>query len=350
MAEQGFVKELNFQEVVRAGQASSLFINLSRIDGITDDIQLFSNNLSNFSKIPPEVYSTELDADNEYVIILDLVTYDGYFPYSNRTALFEEDPVTGAARQFTQAEAQALVDNSIIESINEALNSIIRFTVYEANGQDRFKVKDQYGINRDVTGNLIRKDSITFRNLNNMAVDREQVIEDAITTNDDGDVSSAENSGFISAAISANYSEINNGLSLFRYKESRLPLGYKESFLTKPGVVNGYINISNPDNISVTNESLNPPGLYIRPPSGGNAIRAFSDTSNPWTRNNSTSRIETDASQITIQKFVLDTPNLQPSSSADQHQSEVNDLTGDDNYKIKVEINGVPYFLFAKQG
>lgn len=348
--EQGFVQELNFQEIKRAGQASSLFINLSRIDGITDDIQLFSNNRSNFSSIPSDKYGIEVDPEGGSQVVIDTNVNQGYFPYSNRTKLREQDPITGAFRAFTEAEAnivESLVDDVSASAVRGV---IIEYEVYESNAEDRFKIKDQYGINRTPTGNLIRSDYITFKNLYNMAVDREPTIVDAITTNDDGDVSSAENIGIISASVASNYSEVNNGLALFKYKESRLPLGYKETNLNKPAVTSGYINISNPDNVDVTDENANPPGLYIRPPSGGNAIRAFSDTSNPWERNNSTSRLETQAETITIQKLVLNTPDLQPSDSTQQVQTESNDLTGNDNYKIKVEINGVPYFLFAKQG
>lgn len=355
MAERGFVRDLNLREINRAGQANTLLVNLSRIDGITDDIRLFSNNLSNFSTLPKSIsvegeddrviYVIETDSDGDSVVVLNADDADGYFGYSNRTILYDVNQTTSARRQFTQAEADELEAGGQISSAALALGQEIKFEVYESNGVNRFKVKDQYGINRSVTGNLVRPDRITFKNLQNMAVDRELTITDALSTGE-GDV--GDNIGIIADTITNNYSEINNGLSLVEYKKSRLPLGYQETFLTRRAAINGFIAISNPDNIDVTNAELDPPGLYIQPPGDGEPIRAFSDTSNPWSRDEANSRLQTTSSKITVNRLTVNNPNLQPQTAAQQHQSEANTLLGDDNYKIKVTINGVPHFLFAK--
>lgn len=368
MAERGFVKDLNFREITREGQANNLLVNLTRIDGITADVKLFSNNFNNTSRLPKSIggedlYVTQQDSSGEYLVVIDINgVADGYVPYSNRTLLYEElveisgDVEVRTRRTFTQEEETALVLANII-GLGEAVGREMQLYVYESNTVDRFKVRDQYGINRDVSGDLVRPDIITASNIRNMAVDREDTITDAIVVDTDSGGSSTGEIGYISAPIASNYSEIDNGLSMYTYKKSRLILGYEETFLRKQALVNGYINITNPDNISVIDPEANPPGLYIRPPTGGNPIRAFSDTSNPWARNNETGRLETTASKITAQTLILNNPNLQPSNSADQHQiptdSDGNPVTltldgnSGDRYKIKVEINGVPYFLFA---
>lgn len=355
--EKGFVKELNFREITREGQANNLLVNLTRIDGITADIKLFSNNFSNTSRIPnidfngDDIYVTELDSDGEWVVVLDVNgVADGYVSYSNRTLLYEEeiqpDGTSLGRRAFTQAEEDEIVAAQAAAR-GDVVGREIRFTVYESNTVDRFKVRDQYGFNRKPQYTLIRPDAITAKNIRNMAVDREPTITDSINVDDIGDGGANLNTGYISAPISSNYAEIDNGLAMYTYKKSRLPLGYEPSLLTKRSTINGYINISNPNNVSVINPDLDPPGLYIRPPTGGAPIRAFSDTSNPWIRiNNPNNKLETTAVKITVQSLSASNPNLRPSDEAQQPKSENNNLEGT-RYKIPAIIDGVPYFLFA---
>jgi hypothetical protein len=362
--ERGFVKDLNFREITREGQANNLFVNLTRIDGITADIKLFSNNFNNISVLPAkiesgDIYKTELDASGEYVIILDINgVADGYVPYSNRTRLREirveqiGESTVETIRTFTQAEENQIVaaSNGTI-GIGQVVDREMILTVYEANVVDRFKVKDQYGFNRNVEGDLVRPDIITKANLRNMSVDREDTITDSISVdNESGDINATNNVGYISAPIATNYSEIDNGLSMFRYKQSRLVLGYEETSLSKPAVVDGYINITNRENVDVTDLENNPPGLYINPPTGGSPIKAFSDTSNPWEKVedwNIGDRLITTAQKITVQRLVLDNPKIQPTTFESRPKVESNNLLGNNKYKVKVEIDGVPYFLFA---
>ena len=299
---QGFVKSLN---LIESGNASDVGIleNLAGT-GITEDITLFSGNLRRFSTLEANAYAYDSTTGDL------VVTREGRVAFSNRTRVF---------------------------------NDSSEYIVFSSNGLDRFRVRlatststndDDNSV--DITGDITRSDAITAENIINLSADRPSVIsENAVSIDAGGE---AGGGVFDSTSIATNYEYANEAIGLYYYRLNNIPVTYQESSFDKPIKVTGGLRITNDSNQDVTQPTA--PGIFIVS-ADGNTIRAFSDTSNPWGVNGS--YLETDSTRIGVGKLVLNNPNFTGLSTTSESGS-----TNDYTHKMKVEIDGEPFYLLLK--
>lgn len=285
---QGFVKSLNLQETPSEADRG-IFNNLGG-EGIVEDIRLFSGNTRRQSVLLASEYTT----DGDDII----VTGDGRVPFSNRT---------------------------------QVTHNGTTYTVTLSNALDRFQLRTAGGNAFVPTGDLVRSDEITIDNLSNMNVRRNQVVRDAGSGAQQSDTTSTnEESGgiFNFRSIAGNYSVIEEGLGIYYYKKSRIPLTYEDSIFNRRVTFNGNIRITNGTNEPQSDTS---PGLFIKGPTG--AVRAFSDISNPWSENGT--KLQTTANNAAAYDLVLNQPDLLVPTS--EIQSESGDA-GSYTHKMKVMV------------
>lgn len=288
---QGFVKSLNLRESGSEGDVG-IFNNIGG-EGIVNDLRLFSGNTKKVSKL----LSSEYTVDGTIII----VTGDGRVPFSNRT---------------------------VVEHNSQ------EYTVVNSNALDRFELEDSLGNKFVPTGDLTRSDAVTFENLQNMSVTRLEAVRDSgagSTTESSGTTSINEETGIYNLrSIASNYSVIEEGLGIYYYKKSRIPLTYEDSSFNKRLTFTGNIRITNTGNEPQSEDS---PGIFIKGPAG--AVRAFSDTSNPWIENSTGSKLETTANNTSAYSLVLNGPNLVlPSSELNTESGDAQDYT----HKMKVAV------------
>jgi len=296
---QGFVKSLNLLESGSESDAG-IFENIGGA-GIVPDLRLFSGNLRKTSSL----------LASEFTVVGDdvVVTGDGRVPFSNRT--------------------EVLVGSTF-------------YTVGESNGIDRFKLYASNGSIFDPTGqDIIRSDAVSFQNLANMSVDRLPTNRDAgtgATVSGVGGGQDDETGIYDLRSISANYAIIEEGLGIYRYKKGRIPLTFEDSFFNRRVTFNGNIRITNDANLT---QGPDTPGLFIQGPDG--AVRAFSDTSNPWEEVASGAKLETTANNSSVFRLVLNSPNLiVPTTEIGPEATVTN--AGDYTHKMKVEVNGEVFY------
>lgn len=337
----GFVKSLNLQE---SGPVSdeTILENLGGA-GITEDIRLFAGNLAAKTVIKygeanvddNEVY-WEYDSDN-WIYIKRKTVNEGTVPFSNRTRL-------------------------IVNNVN--------YYVFDSDAFTRFKLYDNINADNVIDpstldeNDLIRRDTVTFQNLDNMSKDRLETITDGgggaggdgetdIVSTDDGV------EGFLTEVrtIGENYNLGQNAQALFFYKKSRIPRTYEESIFSKRIVFDGSLRITNNDDIPITQDgdpNPNAPGLYIV--SGSSSKRAFSDTSNPWNvtlvgaSNGNGASLSTDATRIEVANLVVQDPNFRnPNPATFGVVTESGSLATGTTRKLKALINGEVYYLILKE-
>ena len=332
----GFVKSLNLEE---SGPVSDegIFENLGGA-GITEDIRLFAGNLAAEARVvygeanvgDNEIY-WEYDAD-DWIYIKRKTFDEGAGPFSNRSRIK-------------------------VGSVN--------YYAFDSDGFTRFKLYDN--INKDNVidpstlgnGDLVRSETVTFQNLNNMSLARlDTIIDSGDGGGEGGGVSTDDGvDSYLTEifSIGENYSLAQNALALYFYKKSRIPRTYEESIFDKRIVFDGGIRISNTEDIAATDP--NAPGLFIV--SGVSTVRAFSDTSNPWyeesaaTNPNNGASLATDATRSQVTNFKTQNPNLRnPDTNVFDVVSETGNIAPSPSnaiYKLKVNVNGETYYLLLKQ-
>lgn len=284
---QGYVKSLNLLEA-DAEADRGIFDNIAG-PGISNDIQLFSGNLK----------KTSVLAAGEYAVSNGVVTVtaDGRVPFSNRTI------VTHNGRNYK---------------------------VVLSDGQTQFRLIDVLnGSTLTPTMDLIRSDAVTFENLANMDAERIEAVRDSgagLSTTDNNNEAGIYNL----RTIAQNYEVIEEGLGIYFYKKSRIPLTFKDSSFNRRLEFAGNIRITNSANLP---QSTTSPGLFIKGPAG--AVRAFSDTSNPWTEVSSGAKLETTANHAAVYSLVLNGPNLVlPTSQIHTESGDARNYT----HKMKVSV------------
>lgn len=288
---QGFVKSLNLLESEAEGDAG-IFNNIGG-EGIVNDLRLFSGNLKKESVLLASEYTT----DGNIII----VTADGRVPFSNRTI--------------------------VVHNAQE-------YKVVRSNALDRFELVDSSGTNFVPTGDLTRSDAVTFENLSNMSVTRLVAVRDTGTSSStaaSGSTAIDDESGIYNLrTIAANYSVIEEGIGIYYYKKNRIPLTYEDSSFDKRLTFKGNIRITNSGNEP---QSADSPGLFIKGPTG--SVRAFSDTSNPWTENPTGSKLQTTANNTSAYSLVLNGPNVVlPTSQIVSESGDAQNYT----HKMKVMV------------
>jgi hypothetical protein len=335
----GFVKSLNLEE---SGPVSdeSIFENLGGA-GITEDIRLFAGNLAAETRI---VYGAANVGDNEpyweydgdnWIYIKRKTVDEGTTPFSNRTRI--------------------KVGNT-------------NYYVFDSDGFTKFKLYSNINKQNVIdpstlsNGDLVRSDTVTFQNLNNMSLARLDTIVDSGDGGGTGDAAGGVSTddgvdSYLTEiySIGENYALGQNALALFFYKKSRIPRTYEESIFDKRIVFDGGIRITNTEDISATDPTA--PGLFIV--SGPSSVRAFSDTSNPWYEESSGTNpangasLATDATRAQVTTFKTQNPNLRnPDTNVFDVVSETGNIAPSPSnaiYKLKVNVNGETYYLLLKQ-
>lgn len=292
---QGYVKSLNLLESDSASDAGILE-NIGGA-GIVADMQLLSGNLSRVSTVPASAYTT---SGNKITM-----TGDGYVAFANR---------------------------------NVVTHAGTKYTVTASDGELEFELRDSIGNAFVPTGTLTRSDAISNPNLENMDVERLIAVRDSSSGVQGGGDIDEETGIYNLRSISSNIDLIEEGLGIYAYKKSRIPLTYKDSDFRKRLTFNGNIRITNDSLVNVGDAGA--PGLFIQGPSGA-AVRAFSDVSNPWSKEGTgnggtTSRIETTASKSSVYELVLNEPNFAVPGSL--LQSESGNASDDYTHKMKVSV------------
>ena len=292
---QGYVKSLNLLESDSASDAGILE-NIGGA-GIVADMQLLSGNLSRVSTVPASAYTT---SGNKITM-----TGDGYVAFANR---------------------------------NVVTHAGTKYTVTASDGELEFELRDSLGNAFVPTGTLTRSDAISNPNLENMDVERLIAVRDSSSGVQGGGDIDEETGIYNLRSISSNINLIEEGLGIYAYKKSRIPLTYKDSDFRKRLTFNGNIRITNDSLVNVGDAGA--PGLFIQGPSGA-AVRAFSDVSNPWSKEGTgnggtTSRIETTASKSSVYELVLNEPNFTVPGSL--LQSESGNASDDYTHKMKVSV------------
>lgn len=216
------------------------------------------------------------------------------------------------------------------------------YRVENSNGQTQFQLvslSDGSAFVPDPTNdNIIRSNTVTFENLQNMDVER---FETNVVDFDTDDQTSLINS----RTISENLSNINSTLSSFYLVRERVPFTIGENRFNNQIVFDGSLRIPPQENFDISDPAS--PGIFILSPDG-QSNRAFSDTSNPWTEIESTSTLKTDAQNVTVNDVRLSkgdnfeitgivTESVSPSSVVDQF-----------THKLRVTIDGEEYALLLR--
>jgi hypothetical protein len=314
---QGFVRTLNFQESDTGALDRGILDNLGGLN-ITDDLKLFDGN----SK-----FTSKLDAA-DYTVANNIVTVSG----EGKTAFSD-----GTKLSFAAAPASFI------------------YTVFNSNGVDTFQVKNAAGATVTPAGILRRSDFVTQTNLSNLSVKRLETnggISSGISVDSDGggDV-------FNSYQANTQVAYIEDKLGLFYYKRSRIPRNYELSTFSVPVKFSGAITIMSSVATSGTVPSDTSPGLFIVDASNpsATAVRAFSDSSNPWSE--VSGALHTDEDNAQASRLFFDpvtqptTPNIKTVNASGTQVTLVateTNVVSSATHKLPVEVNGETYFLLLK--
>ena len=315
---QGFVRDLNLIESDTGTLDRGILDNLGG-PNITTDLLLFDGNTKFISKIQTAHYSYDSSAD------VITVTGEGKVAFSDGTKISFGDSPT--------------------EFIYE---------VHSSNGIDKFRVRNSLGQVVAPVGDLRRNDTVTAENLSNLSVKRLETNPSASTgvSADDG---AADLFNEYSSAEQGEY--INSQLALYYYKRERVPLTYEDSSFDQRVSFRGSVMIVDNDATVSTQPNDTTPGLFIVDASnpGSDAVRAFSDASNPWTETGSA--LEMTDSNVTnsqpntlkLNPFSNNVPNFQvPSNLLVAESNSLTSSESDPIFKLPVIINGETFFLLLK--
>lgn len=322
---QGFDLSLNFAESNTGESDRRILENLVET-GITGDLILFANNLRDFSEMPSEAYVVDSGTG------LITINADGYLPFSDGTKLF--------ITTYTSSDDKSNLIGASLSSVE--------YEVFESNALNTFKIKDGNG-NVVTTGfdgalnGLRRKDIVTFLNLRLLKETRIPAVDEALegeANQSEGDISL-----FDDFDISGVYTAVDNSIASLEFAKTGVPRTYEPSiFNNKNLVFEGNVRILNTQDIAVNdpgNASV-APGLYIK--AGENNKRAFSDTSNPWSKTSGDADVgdalETEADNATVGALhILGSPALKGTwSTSAATVSPAGPIT-DWSHKIPVKIN-----------
>src|SRR6056300_1404239 len=299
----GFVEALNLFESQDAKSARSILDNLAG-SGINLDVRLFANNLNNREEVNITEYNIEIAQDvlytvnntvatsgcdiTDYYIFVVATNRRDIVPFSNDTVLFVID--NDGSRRFH------IVKNS--DTLKEfQLFNLDGVTVGTRNSWADFSLLENKTLYID--------DSVLLANMTNFSKDRPVLNDgsnpeasfvpiDPDLTDDPTAIGGTPavltavdpDNNFLKATSYATYTDdIDDSFNQFYFKESSSILSYRHNSYTRPLTLDGFVKITNDDNISFDPEDpefddTTFPGLYIV--ANGISKRAFSDTTNPW--------------------------------------------------------------------
>jgi hypothetical protein len=313
---QGFVANANLIESNTGGSDTNILNNLGGLGGaaVKDDILLFDGN----SKFISFLIATD------YTVTANVITVNGS----------------------TSEGKVAFSDGTKISHNGGAYD----LTVVNSNGIDKFQLKNSSNVLFTPTGTIRRSDAITGTNLANLSVKR-------LVTDVGGNtgVSGSQGSSdlFNSGTIPAQTDYIAGNIALYYYKKGRVPLTQEATVFNTKAIFGGPLRISNDANLDTTLNSS--PGLFIV--DTGNLstdpIRAFTDTSNPWTVVVSSLVTTESNAQVSTLKLT-NTSGVAPVSAGTRIQTTA-DIIGteqigiaDYTHKMPVVVNGQQFYLLLK--
>ena len=220
-----------------------------------------------------------------------------------------------------------------------------QYTVKNSNGVDRFQLYDASNAVFVPTGILRRNDAVTGINLGNLSRKR---LETNVGNSSGIGTGTGAADLFNSQTINSQTSYIDGNIALFYYKRGRIPRTYEASTFSLPVKFSGPVRITNDQNLA---QSGSTPGLFMVDANnpGASAIRAFSDTSNPWTAVTGalqTTEANSQASTLKLQQTSQANPNFD--STGNNHFIAEQIDVGDYTHKLPVIVNGQQYYLLLK--
>lgn len=322
---QGFIKSANLLENELDRQA----INNLGTAPIADDIALFINNLKNESRI--EIRPEEYDVIEGRITIVNLNA--------------EEARLRSGV--FTNGDRVRIEDTS---------GNIIKDNLYIARSDG--EVSFAFATNDTLTNEflfsptanfvVIRNDAVTLENISNLAI---QQVTSSLSTglgSGDGGEAVAVN---LDDAYNQQFSEIYEYLDIAKFQARNKFVNDENVAADVDFAMEGTFTIQDPSD-TIVNEGINnnSPGLYITDPSSPvtniQKIRAFSDTFNPW--EDTVTALTTNSANVTTGNLKLNQGLKVQGVTPLSESGTVNATTF--THKIKVQIDGIDYYLCLTQG
>lgn len=375
----GFAQDNNLLESQDPSSAAGILNNLGGV-GIADDIKLFAGNLSfehelnygtdnytasaNAFPGPDEVFYTTGVPDSTLTYVVIPTTTLGRVPYANDTVLY------------TLSDTGTKVYHITGDS-----NGIDRFRLYEYNNSTKVKgaVRNWSFFYNLQTKKFFRPDPVLFENITNFSRDRVGLNDGTggfsnpwdIQDNQEGLSEDRDQSfeiTFLKSQTASQFQEdLENAIDTVQYKRSRNLVSYKQNTFNRLIEFGGPTHIVNPNNIALptaSNSYANSdimPGLYIYGGTPPQALRAFSDTRNPWTEDASFSMFDS-ASRAVIKTNVTnqsarvlnliwkESPEILVTTTSGDNQSTRTISTPIEvgpnwTHKAKITVNGEDYYL-----
>ena len=306
-------------------------------------------------------------ADFDYLVIPS--TVNGAVPLSNGTRLYQIDD-DGTTR----------LDYEVVDS-----NALDRFRLKRVIGgvvQSSVSAFDEFYNKTNKTFYI--ELPVTFQNLTSFSVSREELNDgsggsgettqgEGVGTLEDLDNETGADAGAPATNITflktndlaELQGEIDAAVDTFYYKEGRTIVAYKDNYFDRLIELNGVMYIANDTDIPYNDDNKNTmPGLFIV--AHGEAVRAFSDTNNPWdTGNLTTGIIHPVDSTITIDaittvepvesaavlNLIYEGPNptLYTTESTNIVTTPAFNVQNNWTHKMPATINGQPFFLLLSE-
>lgn len=313
---QGFVRDLNFQESDTGALDRGILDNLGGIN-ITDDLLLFDGN----TKFRAKLLAADYSVANNIVT----VTGEGKVAFSDGTKL----SLTANPNTFNH-------------------------TVFNSNGVDKFQVKNSSNSTITPSGILRRNDTVTAINLGNLSVKRLQT-SSASTSGVSADADSGGDV-FNQFTINSQVAYIESQIGLFYYKRGRIPRNYELSTFSQKINFEGSLTIKDSAATGSSTPTNSTPGLFIVDANAPDTVpvRAFSDSSNPWSEVTNALHTDEDNAVANVLNFspagsyAGDTPNIESVNAAGSGVTllvTTNTAVSAATKKLAVQINGEPFFL-----
>lgn len=292
----------------------------------------------------------------------------------------------------TEVGVVPLANGTEIYQIDDDGNNRIFYKVVDSNALDRFRLKkiidgvvqptvatfDHFyeKVNKTFYIDL----PVTFENMTSFSVTREELNDGSGGTGEStgGDGGGTDQTGEDSESsilapptnltflktndLGTLQGEIDSAVDTFYYKESRTIVSYKDNYFNRLIELNGVMYIANDSDVQYNDANKNTmPGLFIV--SHGEAVRAFSDTNNPWDTNLTLPITDYQGSSLSIPaittvedtesasvlNLIFEGPNpaLYTTEPANIKTVSGADINVQENFthKMPVTINGQPFFL-----
>lgn len=294
----GFVKSSNLFESQDGTSALNILNNLAG-DGISEDIRLFANNLEYTQSIGFDQYKIENANDVEFALDpanSSIMTSEGVI--EDYTRFVVPDDAQGLL-PFTNETIVYVIDNEgeKVYYIVDHSDTLSVFSLFEWNPTTKTKGSMASWANFiDLDDQTIyRNDGVVLENLTNFSKDRLAtndgsnpdfslvIIDDDLTDDIPGTLEFADpDNNFLKAAGYPTYTDdIDATINQFYYKEGASILDYRHNDFSELIEIDGVIRITNDNKLEYSSETADEiPGIFIL--ANGQAIRAFSETDNPW--------------------------------------------------------------------